>query len=207
MVYDEIVALTLSYADREDEEVIGKIDSFIKIVEARINRKLRIFDMTIRATIDLDGEEYYGLPPDFGGLRDIEVANDADGGRCTLKYMSPEQLNNLQRRSKSGEPQSQIFYTLIANQVQIYPAKLTGILEIVYYQRLVPLTTSNPTNWLSSKSPDGYIFGIMTEISAFVKNKESTALWNERFRTVIDEIEQEDGKSRWSGTALEVRVG
>lgn len=207
MVYDEIVALALSYADREDEEVTSKIDSFIKIVEARVNRKLRVFDMSVRATLPLvEDQEYYGLPPDFGGLRDIEIVASPDSGRQTLKYMSPEQLNNQQRASKTGQLQGQIYYTLVARQLQIFPPR-TGTLEIIYYQKLIPLTESAPDNWLSFNNPDGYIFGILTEISAFVKDKEATALWNGRYVDTIAEIELEDADNRWSGTALEVRVG
>lgn len=207
MTYDEIVALALSYADREDEEVTSKIDSFIKIVEARVNRKLRVFEMSIRATLVLsETESYYGLPPDFGGLRDIEISNGPGTAKCTLHYMSPEQLNQNQSNQIAGVTSNRIFYTLIAGQLQISPMT-TGTMEIIYFQKLIPLTASEPDNWLSNNNPDGYIFGILTEISAFVKDKEATALWDLRYRDTIQEISDEDSDNRWSGTALEIRVG
>lgn len=207
MDYTEIVDLALSYADREDKEVTDNIDNFLRIVEARVNRKLRTFEMSTRATLPLvEDQEYYGLPPDFGGLRDIEITASPDAGRQTLSYMSPEQLNNQQRLSTTGNPSRRIFYTLVAKQVQIFPPQ-TGTMEIIYYQKLVPLTELAPENWLSMNDPDGYVFGLMVEISSFVKDKEAAALWDGRFVNTIDEIDQEDKDNRWSGTALEIRLG
>lgn len=209
MVYDEIVATSLSYADREDQEVVDRIPQFILIVEARINRKLRVWSMSARATLPVVADqEYYGLPTDFGGLRDIQAAASETAGRVTLKYMNPEQLNNLQRNQAGGGGTTKgIYYTLIAKQLQIYPPRSTGILEIIYYQSLAGLTPALPQNWLSVSAPDAYIFGILTEISAFAKDKETSVMWGERFTSVMKELATEDADNRWSGTPLEVRVG
>ena len=205
MDYTEIVDMALSYSDREDAEVADRMDRFLRIVEARVNRKLRVSGMSIRATVPLiDGDSYYGLPPDFGGLRDIEISSSPDANNKTLFYMSPEQLNN---HSNSGGQGSKIYYTIVAQQIQISPAQSMGIMEVIYYQKLIPLTSIEPVNWLSGINPDAYIFGLLVEISAFAKDKDAATLWNGRFVEVLDEIDNEDKTDRWSGTSLEIRVG
>lgn len=208
MDYDTVVKLALSYSDREDDEVIDRIDDFIEIVEARVNRALRVFDMSIRAELAVVAEQqYYGLPSDFGGLRDIELVSAEGASRITMKYMSPEQMNQRQTSQQFSSPGQQVWYTLVAKQLQIYPPQDTGDIEIIYYQRLIPLAENNPSNWLSDRSPDCYIFGILVEISSFVKNAEGSALWDGRFKSTLKEIEFEDSNDRWSGTALETRLG
>ena len=205
MNYTEIVNLALAYADREDPEVDENMDNFLRIVEARVNRKLQVQRMAIRTQITTQqGQEYYSLPADFGGLRDIEVrpVGAESGGRQTLKYMSPEQMN-----SYSGSSGTNIYYTIIANQLQIMNPQDNKTLEIVYYKYLTPLAISNPENWASIYTPDLYVFGLLVEISSFAKDAVAKDLWNQRFIATLDEITTDDEDTRWSGTALEIRLG
>lgn len=210
MDYEDIRTLSLSYADRQDKEVSDRIDNFLEVVESRINRALKVSSMSIRSTLDIiPAQEYYGLPSDFGGFRDIQInlagSVDVEGRRKTLKYLNPEQMNH---RSNSGNAGfDQVYYTLAAQQLQISPPQDEGLLEIIYYQKLVPLSVANPINWMSQFNPDGYIFGVLVEISSFVKDGEAASLWDRRFKEVIAEIEEDDGKARWSGTPLEVKLG
>lgn len=199
MTYDEITALALSYSDRNDDETKDRIDGFIKVVESRINRALKTMKMSTRASLStVEDQEYYGLPPDFSGLRDIEIVSDS--GRITAKYMSPEQLNNL-------SPGSDVHYTIIANQLQIKPSQLGKTIEIVYFKTLNNLNSTAISNWVSIDHPDCYIFGILTEINAFVKDPAAMGMWDARFKEVVGEIELDDNQIRWSGTSLQTRVG
>ena len=214
MDYDDIKTLSLSYADRQDSEVVDRFDNFLRLVEARVNRVLKVSNMSIRSTLDIvPDQEYYGLPADFGGFRDIQINSaptvDNAQNRRTLKYLNPEQMNHRASSQNSGfgPIRGQVYYTLVAQQIQIFPPQDSGVMEIVYYQKLVPLSVANPENWMSTFNPDGYIFGSLVEISSFVKDGEAASLWDGRFMTVLSEIEEEDGKARWSGTPLEVKVG
>ena len=205
MNYTEIVALALSYADRQDSEVSDRMDNFLRVVEARINRRLKVQRMSVRTSlITKSDQEYYGLPVDFAGLRDIEIRDQTStsGGRTTLKYMSPEQMNNY-----SGSDSTSIYYTIIANQLQIMNPQDDKVLEIVYYRRLVPLSSANPENWASLYDEDLYLHGLMVEISSFIKDATAASLWETRFQQALEEIKTDDQDSRWSGTALEIRIG
>lgn len=206
MDYNDIVVLALSYSDREDTEVSDRMDNFISMVESKINRVLRVSKMSMRATLNMvnvgSSQEYLSLPSDFGGIRDIELRNGTT--RCTLKYLSPEQMNQL---ITSQNTTASIYYTITAQQFQIYPTQDDGFLEIVYYQKLIPLSLTDTNNWMSTYNPDGYVFGLLVEISSFAKDADAAALWKARFDEVLAEIETEDSTDRWSGTSLEVRVG
>jgi len=209
MNYLEIKDTALLYADRaKDTEVLSRIDAFLRITESRINRRIKVQDMAIRTTINMvKGQEYYGLPQDFAGLRDIEIRS-ADTlvsdpkDRVTLQYLTPEQMNNVVAGHDSG-----MFYSIIADQLQVSSPQDGKTLEIVYYRKLVPLTADEAINWVSADSPDLYIFGILVEIAAFVKNAETSTLWDARFTTTLDELVSNDAVSRWSGTSMQMRLG
>ena len=202
MTYNDIKTLVLAYSDREDAEVINNIDSFILLTEAILNRKLKVGGMATRSvTTTTIEKEYYTLPDNFAGLRDIEIRDSLDSiSRTTLQYLSPEQLNQA-----SGVHDGP-FYTLIANQIQLVPRQDAKLMEVIYYKKVPNLSDINDSNWVSENFPDCYVYGILVELSAFVKNADASRLWNEKFKTVIQEIKDDDATSRWSGTALQTRI-
>ena len=207
MNYAEIKALAISYSDRNDVEIAANIDSFIRVAESRINRVLKTQKMETRISIPTIAEqEYYDLPENFGGLRAIEIrATNDDRTRYTLAYISPEQMNN--RSSHSDDGTYKIYYTIIANQIQIMPPQDDKIMELVYYKLITALDSTNTENWISTTYPDLYLFGILVEITSFVKDETAAGLWNSRFTSTLDEITLDDDKVSWSGTSLQARIG
>ena len=122
MNYREIVTAAQAYTDRYDEELGSARPAFTKVVEGKINNALRTGDQSVRAQIWLlRDEEYYGLPSDWGGARDVEILKDGTktGGR-TLTYLSPEEMNKLSRSPGRPYPRHN-YYTIIAGQIQIAP--------------------------------------------------------------------------------------
>jgi len=206
MNYTEITDAAYSYADRQDAEAVGNKDLFLRAVENRLNNKLSVQKMSCRTQLltRLD-QEYYGLPPDFSGLRDIEISNPGSRGRCTLKYLNPEQMNNWSSLTAQGGA-NDIFYTIIADQLQIMPPQDGMMLEIVYYRDVPPLTPTDNENWVSIGQPNLYIFGMLVEISSFAKDKDAATLWDRRFVTEVDGLTEQDQLNRWSGTPLQIRT-
>jgi len=187
MTYNDIVNLTLGYADRQDLEVTSRIDLFMRVVEARINRVLMTLDMSSRANTVMDSAtEFYTLPTDYSVMRAIKVIDNTN---------SASRVNN-------GETQFPC-YTVISGAIQVQPLyDNTHRLEIDYFQTLPPLSTDITTNWLSESNPDTYVFGILVEINSFIKDAESSTLWDNRFQQAMSEITLNDAKSTWSGTSL-----
>ena len=201
----EITTAAQAYCDRYDEELVTSMPSFLKVVEGKINNALRVGDQSIRAQIYLERDnEYYGLPSDWGGARDVEILHQGQQHGRTLTYLAPEEMNKLSR--KNGGRNRHNYYTIIANQIQVAPPSDNEILEIVYYQRLPALEGDSDTNWLTEKNPDAYIFGLCTEISAFAKDVASYETYKARFAESMIDITMEDQVQRWSGPALRVQI-
>ena len=204
MNYTEIINLALSYSDRTDSDITERMGDFVKVVEARINRALRVNQMSTRSiVVTLKDQQYIGLPKDFAGIRDIEVKEKGAIKGVTAHYLNPEQMNSTVVANGPGS----IYYTIVSNQIQLFPAQDDKLLEIVYYRLLDHLDIDNDTNWLSLRYPDSYVFGLIVEIESFVKNPAGAEMWNQRFESALVEIAQEDQIDRWSGTPLTVKVG
>ena len=207
MNYKEIVDAAKAYTDRYDEELASSMTAFTRVVEAKINNALRTGDQSVRAQIWLrTGEEYYGLPCDFGGFRDVEILHEGQQHGRTLVYLAPEEMNKISRQNNSAFTGNHNYYTVIAGQIQIAPPADNQVLEVVYYQRLPELEKDDDTNWLTEKNCDAYIFGLCTEICAFAKDEISFATYQRRFMDALMDITQEDQVTRWSGPALRTQV-
>ena len=122
MNYKEIVDIAKSYTDRYDEELVGAMPAFTRIVEGKINNALRTGEQSVRAQIWLKrDEEYYTLPCDWGGARDVEILKKGEQHGRTLVYLSPEEMNKVMRTRDSSVEGRHNYYTIIAGQIQVAP--------------------------------------------------------------------------------------
>ena len=207
MNYKEIVTAAQAYTDRYDEELVSAMPAFTKVIEGKINNALRTGDQSVRAQIWLQrDQEYYTLPADWGGARDVEILRDGKQHGRTLVYLAPEEMNKLKRERDSSVRGGHNYYTIIAGQIQNAPPAENEVLEVVYYQRLPALMNDDDSNWLTEKNPDAYIFGLCTEISAFAKDDMAFAVYQQRFMDSLLDITMEDQVTRWSGPALRVQI-
>jgi len=199
----EIITSALAYADRTDPETLAMMSTFIPEVEARINRRLRTMEMVSRTTVLMvKDQHYFGLPAYFNGIRDIEVReSDAVKGQTAI-VLNPEQMN-----SKTTDDGC-IYYSIIANQIQIYPPQDGKVLELIHYQKLKPLILDTDSNWLSEDYPDAYIRMIHAHIEMYVKNFQSAEMLLALADGTLGDIESSDDKNRWgNGTPMTIKVG
>jgi hypothetical protein len=205
----KVISASKAYTDRYDEELDDAIPAFLRIVESKINTAMKTGEQSVRAQIPLNaGQEYYSLPCDFGGFRDVELVNTGGSANSngaagkTLVYLAPEEMNKISR----GGNQRNMYYTITANQIQIAPAHADEVLEVVYYQLVPPLLNPTDSNWLSDKHPDAYVFGLCAEISAFAKDEVSFQGYDARFKESLASITMDDQITRWSGPSLRTQV-
>lgn len=207
MTYDELVEASKAYADRRDVEVSQNIDTFIILVEAKINRVLKTRMQSTRAfTPTVTGKEYYALPPDFAGMRNIQLNSDSPLNTHKVtpySYLTPEQMDIQRSKPYAGS----LYYCITAKELQIYPCQDAGqTIEMAYFQKVPNLRPDADTNWMSNDHPDIYLSGMMAEIEGFAKNYEASKLWYARLELAIAELDSVDIEERWSGNALQMRL-
>ena len=181
------------------------MDNFFRLVEARINRFFRTQKMSFRATTLLNSSQYiYSKPADYLSIRSIKlrsITEDIGKGK-PLSLVTNEQFTNL-KENGSTTP----IYCVNGDNFYISPALDNYFLEVEYFGSITPLSDSNLTNWVSEQHPDCYLFGLVTEINAFVKDANAAMAWGDRFNGVLQEIKNFDNQSAYSGNPLQMRVG
>ena len=206
MNYQEIVDAGVAYADRfNDPEIADNLDLFLRMGEARLSRLLKVRKASVRAVLLANGGSMYSLPPDFGGMRHIQIMpTDPTKQLKIMDFLNPRQMSIKEQGETSS---SQLgYYTIIADQIKTSFNVSDSVIEILYYQRIPPLTEGDDTNWVSDDHPDIYLCLLMFEIEIFTKNYEAADGWESRLDKALNELEVTDVTERWSGDPLTTKV-
>lgn len=183
-----------SWLDRDD--LAAKVPTFIAMVEARINRDLRLPEMEHETDLSAKGETV-ALPDDFLAMRTLYIEGSPDR---PLRAMAP----NAVAANYNGAAGTPTAYVQNARKsLQLVPPP-TGdlLLRMRYYKRLEPLSDSNPRNWLLMYHPGVYLYGGLAYATAFLQDKEAVALWASAYEEEIAGIESAAKRDRYGSGPL-----
>ena len=193
--YSDLAAAVASWAHRSD--LTAAIPDFVYLVEAQLNRDLRVRQMETRVTTT-SPDEYLTLPTDYAAMRRIQRNGDPD---VPLAYLTPEQLVGSGTRSGPA-----YYYSLVSGQIQLWPTPgAAATYEIDYYAKLNTIVSAG-TNWLLTNYPDVYLFGALVQMANYTGNDTGLAKWKAQYDEAIGKLISYDKKDRWSGTSLQVRA-
>jgi len=206
MTYSEIVALALSLSDREDSDLASRVDGFLYLIEAEVNRLLRSLEKETSAIIPYvsDDTYQYALPSDYEEMRFIGRITGTDRkSKVPFEFCNPEQISwAYQNRCDD------LFYSINENKLEVYPAlSSTQALFLTYMQKVPPLSATITTNWLSVKHPDLYVVGLLILIGVFAKDWPAADRFSAVFDKIIGQIFAKDLTSKYSGNSLRTRIG
>jgi len=195
--YDELKTSIANWADRAD--LAQFIPDFIFLCEARYNRELRLRSMEQKEYANtIGGQSNYALPTNYLQMREFRLNTNPTK---SLQYVSPEIYESW--NVGSGEPK---WYTIIANEIRLGPVP-AGVyeMEMLFWRKFPSLSSTTPTNWMLTNSPDIYLYGSLMEMEPFIQNDERTALWAAGYDRAVQTLQLQDDKDRHSGSALTVQ--
>lgn len=195
MNYVELQAAVLDFLARPGDPLVAPaVPLMVQLFEAEANRRLKVGAAEKYITVTTTpGSAGITLPDDCVQVRRVSYNG------MTLAYVPPDTLPGL-----GGPP---LAYTIWGDTVLwIGPLPDAAYALEVGYQSGVPaLATGDGSNWLLSKHPDAYLFGVLMEAEAYVGHDERVTMWAARREAAFASIEQADRKARW-GSPLQVQV-
>ena len=196
--YAELQTAVANWLDRGD--LTDRIQEFIDLAEARINRNLRLRLMETAATGTLTpGTRDYALPTDYIQARTFHLTLDPI---VPLSYVTPEIMNRIWGGSTSGTPEA---FTIIGENFRLGPAPATADgYSMLYYKRVPALTPAATTNSMLTNNPDIYLYGALLEAEPFLQNDARIQLWATAYRQAVNDLQVQDDKDRHSGSELRV---
>ena len=196
--YSTLQTAVANWLDRSD--LTDRIPEFISLAEATFNRVLRLRAMeTTVADATPSGSKEDALPSGYLQMREIHLATTPV---VSLAYITPEIMYRIRAGSTSGKPNS---YTIVGDNILFGPTP-DGAYDysITYYKAFDALGDDAQTNWLVLNAPDLYLYGTLLQAEPFLMNDERVPLWERGVRQIINDLQQQDDKDRYSGSEMRV---
>ncbi|QDP58280.1 MAG: hypothetical protein Unbinned8622contig1005_21 [Prokaryotic dsDNA virus sp.] len=198
--YTELKASIADFLNRDDLTTV--IPDFITLAEAQINRDIRHYEMENRATADLD-QQYLDRPSDW--LETIRM-NITSGGTRHLEYLSAASMADKRAGTENttGEPK---FYRHAERAFEVFPTPDgTYEVELLYYEKIPALSSSNATNWLLTDHPDVYLYGSLLHSAPYLAEDQRVTVWAQLYSAARDRVNQSADLASYSGSGLTLKV-
>lgn len=198
--YTELKASIADFLNRDD--LTAAIPDFITLAEAQINRDIRHYEMENRATADLD-QQYLDRPADW--LETIRM-NITSGGTRHLEYLSAASMADKRAGTENttGEPK---FYRHAERAFEVFPTPDgTYEVELLYYEKIPALSSSNATNWLLTDHPDVYLYGSLLHSAPYLAEDQRVTVWAQLYSAARDRVNQSADLASYSGSGLTLKV-
>lgn len=178
------------------EATTARINDWISLFEAEFNRKMRVKGMeaTMASTALTSGAAT--LPTGFLAWKELRF----DG---TIDYtLEPKSLEWIRARDDT-DTEDALYFAITSTQVVCWPT--TGPIKGTYYKSLTSLAGLTTTaNWLLTASPDAYLAGVLTEAFVFLEDDTKAAMWRDRARAILTDIQANDKQDDFQGGVLAV---
>lgn len=197
--YSGLKASVADWLNRAD--LTSQIPDFVVLAEAKFNRKLRVLQMQILATLTAtDGT--LDVPADWLATRNLKLASAPRGGP-SLEYVGEEELSELTADLLNGPTR---YYTIVNGAFLLIPAPTVSTdFSLSYYAKIPALSGAAPSNWLLLKSPDLYLYGSLLEAEAYLKDDARLPVWSAAWQGTIDDMKIESEGAMRNATQMNVR--
>jgi hypothetical protein len=198
--YTNLKAEIADYLGRSD--LTSKIPTFVTLAELRLSRDLRTRKMLASATSTMtSGDGKVALPADFLEMRNIYTQGTP---RMPVTYLSPSAFMRDARADESGLP---VFYTVLGAEFEFAPKPDTAyVLEILYFAKPAVMSDSVSSNAFLANYPDALLYASLLEAEPYLINDARTATWADLYNRAIQNINNSDQNSEYSGVPLTMRV-
>jgi len=171
------------------------IDDFIDLAESRLNRELQVSQQETIVTLAAS-TEYIAFPTDSISIRAIQLNSSPVR---ELQYITPIEMDRLDDNSTDLN-----YYTIEGNQIRLQSVSSDSI-EVIYYAKITPLSSTVSSNWLLETHPDAYLYGSLSEAFKYVQDDEQASKYVSMFNEVISRIKVLDADRKFT-QSMWVRV-
>lgn len=174
-------------------DISDVIDNCIELAENEIDKRLMLRNNELRATVTMSTtDRFLALPARFLKMRRLSLINGSLN--YEIAFRAPEQMTI---QDAAGRPK---FYT-VGSQLEFdRTADSAYTLEMQYFSRIVPLSTSNTSNDTLTDYPDLYLWGSLLQLALWEKDNEQAVLYQQKFDLAIEQANKQERKGRY-GTA------
>ena len=191
MTYDSLVENIQSYLERTDTATLEKIPLFIMLAEQVIASQIKFLgNLTVNTSAMVATEAIIDKPARWHKTVSMNVV--VSGTRTPVLLRKYEYLREYwPDATKTGVPEYYGDYDYTHWLVAPTPAS-NYTFEVLYYERIQPLDSTNQTNWFTIYAPQALLYGSLLQAMPFLKNDERMAMWQQNYDLIMQTLKTED---------------
>jgi len=191
MTYTSLVENIQSYLERTDTATLDKIPLFIMLAEQVIASQIKFLgNLTVNTSTMTIGANVIDKPACWHKTVSMNIT--VSGERQPVFNRRYEYLREYWPDPAETEvPKFYCDYDYTHWMVAPTPAAAYDF-EVLYYERVQPLDSSNQTNWFTIYAPQALLYGALLQAMPFLKNDERIPMWQGQYKLIMDILTAED---------------
>lgn len=191
MDYSSLVEDIQQYLERTDDATIAQIPRFIMLAEQVIASQIKFLgNLTVNTSSMVIATATIDKPARWHKTISMNVT--VDGKRQPVFLRKYEYLREYAPDpSVQGTPKFYADYDYTHWLVAPTP-DMAYDYEVLYYERVQPLDSTNQTNWFTIYAPQAMLYGSLLQAMPFLKNDERIAMWQQQYDLIINTLKAED---------------
>ena len=169
-------------------DVADKAATLIGFCEQELRADLRFLDGELPVTATGNGTNRFPLPVGYLGMRSLRILEPDDGYELVQVAIS-----ELRPYDESGNP---THYAI--DRDLVFNVKHALKMEMIYLNRFMELSDTNPTNWVLANHPSAYFYGSLRHGGIWVRNQGIIATAEAEYNKIVAKLKVEDKSRRWS---------
>ena len=169
LTYDSLTTTVLQYLERKDAAVVNAIPTFITLAEFEIAEQIKTLGQlqVVESTMTF-GNPVLAKPARWRKTVSMNVL--VNGKKQPVLLRKYEYLKNYW--PDDTQMDVPLYYAdtdwdhwyIAPTPAQAYS------FEVLYYERVAPLSSTNQTNWITQNAPNAMLFGTLLQAMPFLKN-------------------------------------
>lgn len=191
MTYDSLVLDIQQYLERTDTETVDRIPTFIMLAEQVIASQIKFLgNLTVNTSTMVQGDPVVPKPARWHKTVSMNVT--VAGAKQPVLLRKYEYLREYwPNQTLEDIPKFYADYDYTHWLIAPTPADDYSF-EVLYYERVQPLDSSNQTNWFTIYAPQALLYGSLLQAMPFLKNDERIAMWQAQYDLIMQTLKTED---------------
>jgi len=191
MTFDNLCTDVANYLERTDTVTVNQIPSFIMLAEQVLAAELKFLGNLNTQTSTMTANDSTLTKP-ARWRKTVSMNITVAGVRQPVLLRKYEFLRNYwPNNTSTGTPVYYADYDY--NHWLVAPTPDAAYtFDILYYERIQPLDSTNQTNWWTQNAPQALLYGTLLQAMAWVKNDDRIPMWKSQYEAIVAYLKSED---------------
>jgi hypothetical protein len=191
MTYDSLVENIQSYLERTDTATIDKIPLFIMLAEQTIASQIKFLgNLIVNTSTLVNSQPVIDKPARWHKTVSMNVT--VNGVRQPVLNRRYEYMREYWPNSTATDvPKFYCDYDYTHWLVAPTPDS-DYTFEVIYYERVQPLDSTNQVNWFTQYAPQALLYGSLLQAMPFLKNDSRIPIWQAQYQGIMQALMIED---------------